>query len=513
MNRAYIYARTSSKKQQGEDRQSIDSQIALAKQFLVNYPEYELQDTIIDAASAYRGSHLDAGLGEFLKKAERGEQEGDLLIVVYTDRLTRLPIDDAFALLKRLAVCKVNLAITSLGQLIRYNDPLEFGLRMTLTALFHLSHSDSSIKSARVRAAFDERLEKIKEGTHKKSKGLPAWITLEDGEYILKQSHKDIIRRIFELKISGVGVFTITKILLTEGVEAFTDRGWSITYVTFLLRNAATYGAYQRFVSFHEVNAEGKRVRKSKPSGEPVEGYYPAAVTKEIFDAAEYSFQLGHNKGRRNAIKNPFRGLLKCIHCGFSMVINTSGPRTYLRCQRARDGVGIAICPKSNRVRFDMIQERILKAVASLNLQVVEAARPKKQAIKARIAKVEKVIERHYRIISDSDDDAMVERSTSEIKTLNTEKRQLEQELLAASSTIPAVNLKDLESDPQGFNRAMLEVFEYIRFDKRYMAFKLRGFFGVQWDELVIDWDEPNIEQEIADKLEFMQIISEFKVP
>jgi len=152
MNRAYIYARTSSKKQQGEDRQSIDSQIALAKQFLVNHPEYELQDTIIDAASAYRGSHLDAGLGEFLKKAERGEQEGDLLIVVYTDRLTRLPIDDAFALLKRLAVCKVNLAITSLGQLIRYNDPLEFGLRMTLTALFHLSHSDSSIKSARVRA-------------------------------------------------------------------------------------------------------------------------------------------------------------------------------------------------------------------------------------------------------------------------------------------------------------------------------------------------------------------------
>jgi len=84
---------------------------------------------------------------------------------------------------------------------------------------------------------------------------------------------------------------------------------------------------------------------------------------------------------------------------------------------------------------------------------------------------------------------------------------------LAASSTVPAISLKDLGSDPQGFNRAMLEVFEYIRFDKRYMAFKLRGFFGVQWDELVIDWDEPGIEQEIADKLEFMQIISEFKVP
>lgn len=509
MNRAYIYARTSTKKQQGEDRQSVDSQVTLAKQFLKNHPEYELQDFIIDAASAFRGSHLDAGLGDFLKRAEQGYHEGDLLIVVYTDRLTRLPIDDAFDLLKRLALCKVNLAITSLGQFIRHNDPLEFGLRMTLTALFHLAHSDSSIKSARVRAAFDERLEKMKAGSHKKSKGLPAWIKLEGDEYKIREGCAETIKYIFEQKIKGLGFYTITKNLIEDKVTPFTDRGWSLNYVTFLVKNVATYGAYQAFKSSYEINAEGKKVRKSRAYGEPVEGYFPAAITKDMFDAAEHSTQLAHNKGRRDATKNPFRGLLKCSFCGGSMVINTSGPRVYLRCQRSRDGVGISICTASNRIRFEPISERIMKAVASLNLQGIEVARPKKQAIKARITKVEKAIERHYKIISDVDDDLLAARSTEEIKQLTAEKRKLEQELISASSTLPKIDLKALEGDAQALNRALLEVFEYIKVDKRYMYFKLKGFFGVQWDELPIDWEAPQIDEDVSMLLEFMQDISE----
>lgn len=247
MKRAYIYARTSTEKQQEADRFSIDSQIAQAKDFLKNYPEYELQETIIDAASAYSGSHLDAGLGTFLKQAETGAYEGDLLVIVYPDRLTRLDIDTAFNLLKRIALAKVNLAITSLNALIRHNDPLEFGLRMTLTSMFHLSHTDSKQKSDRIRKAYQIRTDKIRSGEKiVKTSKLPAWISVKDGEYIVDEAKAEIIRYIFAEKAKGVGAYTLAKRLTEMGAVTFTPKGnWRYSYIDILLRNVAVYGAYQ----------------------------------------------------------------------------------------------------------------------------------------------------------------------------------------------------------------------------------------------------------------------------
>lgn len=512
MKRAYIYARTSTERQQTIDRHSIESQSAQAKDFLKNYPEYDLQETIIDAASAFRGSHLDAGLGDFLKRAEKGEHEGDLLVVVYTDRLTRLPIDDAFALLKKLALYKVNLAITSLGIMIKHNEDLEFGLRMTLTALFHISHADSKLKSDRVRAAFVTRADKIRsgDGSVVKTSGLPAWISVVDGKYALDLEKVKVIEFIFEQKIKGEGAYRIAKMLIADGVPSF-YKSWTRSNVAHILKTVAVYGAYQVQKTESVVNEEGRRTRIVKAFGEPIEGHFPAAITKETYEAAQYTKSITP-KGRKTA-SNPFRGLMRCFHCGGRMSVTTTCKNvTYLRCNTRKDSFTKSCTAKS--LKLGIIKERIRLAIKNITLPTMESSKPDSLALKGRIAELEKAIERNHKLMNFADDDSIVDKAMVNIKTFTTERKNLEKELYRVLSATPDFEKYDMESQPQEFNRAMLEVFDSIAVSGDVMEFHFRGNYNNQWEPALIDWKtvkgnhQAEIEESLQDYLEFHQMIN-----
>ncbi|MFM5820079.1 recombinase family protein [Aeromonas sanarellii] len=510
MKRAYIYARTSTIRQSQEDRHSIESQLNQAKDFLKSFPEFELQDTILDATSAYSGSHLDAGLGSFLREAEQGLHVDSLLVIVYADRLTRLPIDDAFNLLKRLALAKVNLAITSLGSLIRYQDPLEFGLRMTLTALFHIAHTDSKVKSDRIRAAFATRAEKIRNGEKViKTSGIPPWISVVDGAYVIDEEKAGIINYIFEQKRNGYGGFRIAKALTEMGATPFTSTGkWARSYVDKLLNNPATYGAYQVTKT---VSAEGKVTKVNRHAGEPIEGYFPAAITKEVFEAAQYQISITP-KGRVST-ENPFRGLFKCYCCGKNMSITKSKSLYYLRCNSHKERFNSTCTAKG--IRLEVIKERVLLAIAKITLPTLEASKPDVQAIKGEIAKLEKAIARNHQLIDSVDDDALADEAIKKISTFTKEVRELEKKLYRVSNASPDLSTLavDININPQRFNQAMLEVFESITVDGRFMEFQLRSPYGNDWEPALIDWEsvigiKEDREEGIKDYLEFMQMIN-----
>src|SRR5262249_46606643 len=133
---------------------------------------------------------------------------------------------------------------------------------------------------------------------------LPAWVGEKGGKLVLIPERGAVVKRIFRLAAAGYGHGSLIAKLEEENVPAFGDSGrWSRGYVAKILRRRRAIGGHR----------PGKAQGTSRiPDGEPVPGYYPAAVTEEEWLAARAGAeQRKHQRGRLGKHINVFAGLLK----------------------------------------------------------------------------------------------------------------------------------------------------------------------------------------------------------
>jgi Recombinase len=82
----------------------------------------------------------------------------------------------------------------------------------------------------------------------KKLKACPSWLSVsEDKEsLVFLPDRAEVLRKIFELSLSGLGCYTIAKQLNDQGVPAFGPSGrWDESTVHNILTNRATIGEHQ----------------------------------------------------------------------------------------------------------------------------------------------------------------------------------------------------------------------------------------------------------------------------
>jgi Recombinase len=131
-------------------------------------------------------------------------------------------------------------------------------------------------------------------------KRLPFWIRLVGGRFVLDPYGEALVLVIFILAANGWGVQRIVKKMEGKG------RRFSKPTVHRLLKNRQVLG---------------ERHAKRPLHGDPVEGYYPAAVTPDLFNRAQQG--LGVRKGQSGMVSanvtNLFRGLAKDSRDGTSM--------------------------------------------------------------------------------------------------------------------------------------------------------------------------------------------------
>jgi len=486
---AVAYLRTSTASQQEEGKHSIESQRKEAERFLEQFPDYELTEVITDAASAFKQDHLTSGnFGEFVRQAEQGEHEGKLLIVVYVDRLTRGDIDTAFNTLSRLAKSKVHLGIASLGQFIDYNVPLEFGLRMTLTALFHVANADSSNKSRRIRDVFKTRHEKIVAGTYKKTNGLPSWVSLVDGEYQVSEYDFITLTQMFSHKLN-MGCYRLVK-WLQENRKPFEGvKGWTYPYVNSVLRNIAVMGYYQAYETYREDGTD-----KRRPYKEPVADYYPEVITDELFYRVQNSFQIVP-KGMNST--NPFRGVMRCNKCGGGLSINKTRykghVKQYFRCEN-RKASALTQCDALS-VRYEVAESRILALISNIDLSYLEQTRPHRDSVQGQIDGITKRISRLEKLSLAVDDEDKADEYIKQVSELVKERKQLESSLYQVSSKLPDFSTISPKDNPEDFNAAIRDLFEFIAIDRSKVKYKLRDIYDLSTPLVTVDFDELTEEQ------------------
>lgn len=147
----------------------------------------------------------------------------------------------------------------------------------------------------------------------------------ETGDLVINKVEAKIVRRIFEMYLSGEGCNRIAKILNDEGIKTITGSKWHSSTIKGMLINEKYKGDFhiQKYYT-----PEGKRNHTVKNNGE-VKSFYvsenhPAIVSEEEWQQVQelmqyHKEQRNIQSGNKYQNRYPMSGMLICPHCGKSL--------------------------------------------------------------------------------------------------------------------------------------------------------------------------------------------------
>jgi hypothetical protein len=165
----------------------------------------------------------------------------------------------------------------------------------------------------------------------KKLSACPGWLGLSEDRtsFIFLPDRAEIVRRIFEASIAGLGGYTIAKQLNAKKVPPFgPSPKWDQSTINNMLRNRATIGEHQ---------PKRYRNRKEFLEGDPIPDYYPAVIEESLFEAAQIARQknLASGRGRKgHLVTNLFAGLMTCAYCAGPVRFHSNGNAKSLICSK-----------------------------------------------------------------------------------------------------------------------------------------------------------------------------------
>jgi hypothetical protein len=241
-----------------------------------------------------------------------------MLLIEAFDRLTRLPLPEAFQLL--LSLINSGLTIVTLtdekvwtkASLSRIEE-----FMLSLSSLYR-GHQESEYKSRRVRAAFSTQRQ---QASNQAFGSAPGWLSREHkaGPWVVDESKATSVRRVFELSASGLGSKAIAAVANQESWPvptrlARTGTRWHAQMPGQLLRNRAVLGEHEYRIRTHEANDKHWR---GAATGQIVPHFYPRIVSDELWYRSRASIATRSVARRRDSHGyNIWSGLLFCGHCG-----------------------------------------------------------------------------------------------------------------------------------------------------------------------------------------------------
>jgi len=341
--KAYSYLRFSTPDQMKGD--SFRRQTELSQKY-AEENGLDLDDTLTLhdlGVSAFRGKNVEEGaLGIFLDAVHQGKvKPGSFLLVESLDRLSRQSPYRAFRQFSDILDMGVNVVTLQDGKVYSaQGGDLAFSDLMISIAVMQRAYDESLTKSRRLSEAWKAKRKEAASGSLKLTSRCPEWLSLdkERGEFHVIEERAEIVRRIYDMTLDGIGKRKIAMTLNEEGVKPFgRSKGWQYSYVHKILESEAVIGRYQPH-KMQEVDGKRRRV----PVGEPIEDYFPAIIPLETFLRAEKIRKSkaipGANVGKRYS--NLFTGIAYCGACGGTMHFENKGksPKggSYLVCSHAR---------------------------------------------------------------------------------------------------------------------------------------------------------------------------------
>ena len=367
--KAYSYARYSSDAQ--NKGTSIERQQSMAREWCKeNGIELSTETYEDKAVSGFDGSNLGGNLGEFIADVEGKKIErGSYLVVENLDRLTRMDLWEAVALLTRLVKSLGIIVVTLTPTPQRFDDSKTSNDLMRAIFQMEMAHEESNKKSRWGKREWAKRFKAARETGKDIGKRVSNWLTLEHkgGKYLLNE-HIFAVGRIFELCLDGHGSTVIAQTMNAEGYRTF-NKGerWGTTEVLTVLQNRAAIGELQ-----------------PKDGGEPIPNYFPPVVHLDTFDAAQAKIRARKTGAvtKQSADFNVWSKLVFCGVCGSPMHIILRNHR-YLMCANRRYGT----CEGSKNVRLDESEDIFMAML--LDLDAMGLVKPDPERLQRELSVIE----------------------------------------------------------------------------------------------------------------------------
>lgn len=426
---AISYLRFSSRRQKTND--SYRRQSEATEKYCKNNG-LKLVDRLEDLGiSAWTGKNLndEAALGDFLNKVNSGKiPRGTTFICENLDRITRAGIFDALNIFSNILKAGIDIVTTMDNKRYSY-ESVKNNVGELIVSITYLTQGniESEKKSERVKESWVKRRNNVRNGTFAKFP-CPSWLTHNGKEYRFKHGAKEIVEKIFELYTSGMGAASVVNELNKQSIKSFTKtEEWNLVFIHEILQNPAVIGTYALI----------------EP---PVTGYYPAAISEDLYYKALGQRQTNNNFRGHTGKKeiNIFNGLCECPKCKASMVKYSCKGKGRLKdkvyhllaCSKAK----IKKC-EYNMMDFDKFEdsfsflfhsEHFAPFIESKTENKIEDRTPE---IQGRLAELQKTIARVSDAIVKTDSDELVTR----LGLLQTEKvalnKELEAELIRVKTT------------------------------------------------------------------------------
>lgn len=354
-------------------------------------------------------------LARFFTDLEAGKfSPGDVFALENIDRLTRRgPID---AILKVNAIISkgLKLAIISSNEQKIIEDVNDVFTIINLSIDAARSHGESKNKSNKGLSNWEEKRQLAASHGVAMTAQAPAWLDTESfyvmdeskgiqikrRRYVLNPEKSETVKLIFDLYLSGNGSLKIKNILNERNIPTFKGAEyWEPSIISRMLRNPATFGFYQ-------PQKQGTGKRDLIPAGEPIEGYFPAIVSRETFEQCQrIGLENNKRKGRKGKLfTNLFTGLLKCVDCGEGVHLLNPGIDKRAKIPKSTNYI---VCRKGKftrecilkRLRYDDFEAVMLNAIQEINLaDVLNENNPLEQLIK-QIRAIEIKIEKNQKLL------------------------------------------------------------------------------------------------------------------
>lgn len=373
---AVPYIRFSSFRQTEGD--SYRRQADLIDGWLDQHPEYSRSSlTFEDLAKSGFSTKVGKAASGFLKIKDAIEagliRAGDCILLEAIDRATRRGALDAFDLLA--PILRAGISIVTIDDGTEYTEQSLNGTQIfLLVAKIQAAHGYSKALSERVSASYKARRALAQEGKVIK-RHTPVWLE-SDGSVIEEIAQQ--IRLVFDWYVSGVGKHSIAARVRRSGVIKLakcsgpTVQGW--------LTNPAVIGVWAN----------------SDSTGDAIQGVYPAIVEPEIFHLAQ-KLLTERATVRKRTSKHFLVGLVKCDHCGASMVFHSvKGVPSSMRCL-THHGLKDAGCSNNKSIPVNVI--RLVQVLTSnrafkraLAKQTLSTSEKRRITLEAEIAQATKEI-------------------------------------------------------------------------------------------------------------------------
>jgi len=371
--KAYSYTRMSTVEQlKGDSRRR---QVASATRYAAENG-LEIVDRFDDwGVSAFRGKNAEFGaLKKFKELVDSGDvARGSYLLVESMDRLSRQNVPSALALLTEIINQGIVL-VTIDDKKIYSKETISSNWTDLIVALALMAraHEESKRKSGLLTEVWGEKKRLARTEGLVSTKKVPGWLTVSSGRIEEFPERAEVVREIFALVRDGCGAFTVCRRLNERKEPVWSNRKnavWRESYIKKIIKSRTVLGEYQPHRIVHEDSEERVRI----PDGDPILGYYPVVVSKELFHEANLAMDRRKVSGRgRKGLRysNLFSGLLRCSCGAGCRYIDKGAPPKggkYLQCSVAYQK---GSC-NAKAVRYALVENLLLNFIESLDVERV----------------------------------------------------------------------------------------------------------------------------------------------